>query len=84
MIILNIVFVCKYTGLKFDLTNWVLRPGAASLLMGIFVWIMKMILPRGPVTTVVEVCIGILVFSLSAYLLKAITKNDLKSIRRRK
>lgn len=84
VMILNIVFVCKYSGLKFDLTNWVLRPGAASLLMGIFVWIMKMILPRGPVTTVVEVCIGILVFSLSAYLLKAITKNDLKSIRRRK
>ena len=84
VMILNTVFVCRYADIKFDFISWVIRPGAASAVMGIAVWAMKKILPAGPVSTVLEVLFGIAVFAASAILFRAVTKNDLNAIRRRK
>ena len=84
VMVLNTVFVCRYAEIRFDFVNWILRPGAASAVMGLSVWIMKKILPAGPVATIVEVIVGIFVFVCAALLLKALTKDDLNAVRRRK
>ena len=84
VMILNTVFVCKYAEIKFDLINWVLRPGAASAVMGVAVWIIKTILPSGPFTTIAEIAIGIAVFVIAAFAFKAVTKSDINALRRRK
>ena len=84
VMVLNTVYVCKYAEIRFDFVSWILRPGAASAIMGLSVWIMKMILPAGPVATIAEVLVGIVVFVFAALLLKALTKEDLNAVRRRK
>ena len=83
VMLLNTVFVCKYAEVRFDLNNWVLRPGMAAAVMGAAVWLMKKILPAGPFTTILEVVFGIAVFGISAFLFKAVNNSDLESLRRR-
>ena len=82
--ILNIVFVCKSAGMSFDWVSWVFKPAAASALMGIAVWILKLILPFGRISTILEILLGISVFAVSAWLLKAVKPEDLSVLRRRK
>ncbi len=84
VMILNMVYVMKYGEMKVDWVNWVLRPGASAALMGVAVWGVKSILPGGRISTVLEVLCGVVVFFATAVLLKAVTKNDLKAIHRRK
>ena len=84
VMILNIVFVCKYALMKFDWINWVFRPGAAALTMGLVVFGMKKILPFGRLYTIVEIVFGIIVFCAAAWILKAVTQDDLNVLRRRK
>jgi len=84
VMILNIVFVCKSAGMSFDWVSWVFKPAAASALMGIAVWILKLILPFGRISTILEILLGISVFAVSAWLLKAIKPEDLSVLRRRK
>ena len=64
--------------------TWIIRPGLASGIMGIAVWLMTRFLPGGRITTILCVIVGILVFGAAAYLLKAITMEDLNAVRRRK
>ena len=84
VMILNMVFVCKSAGMSFDWVFWVLKPVAASALMGIAVWILKLILPFGRISTILEILLGISVFAVSAWLLKAVKPEDLSVLRRRK
>ena len=84
VMVLNIIFVCKYTEMKFDWVNWVLRPGAAAAVMGLAVWGLKSFLPDGSITTIVKILVGILVFFAAAWLFKAVSKEDLNAILRRK
>ena len=84
VMILNIFFVCRYTELKFDWTNWILRPGAASVAMGIIVWALKCILPAHSIVTILEIAVGITVYGIAAWFLKAVRKEDLNALRRRK
>lgn len=84
VMLLNVIYVCRYGEMKFDWINWVLRPGVSAGIMGCVVWLMKTVLPSGRITTILEVITGIVVFFAAAYLLKAVSKEDLNSIRRRK
>ncbi len=84
VMILNTVFVCRYAEIRFDLLSWIIRPGAASAVMGISVWILQKLLPAGPASTILEVAFGIAAFAASAILFKAVTKDDLNALRRRK
>ena len=84
VMVLNVFYVCKYTKMKFRWMTWVVRPGIAAVLMGIVVYLLKMVLPSGRLTTILCVAIGILVFVSAAILFKAITRNDLNAILRRK
>ena len=84
VMILNIYYVCKYTKIKFDWMTWMIRPGLASAVMGAVIWVLKTVLPGGRITTLLCVAIGVIVFAGAAYLLKAVTRDDLNAIRRRK
>ena len=84
VMVLNTIFVCRYAEIRFDIVNWVLRPGAASAVMGIAVWFLKKLLPAGPFTTIAEVVFGIIAFTAAAFLFGALTRDDLNAIRRRK
>ena len=84
VMILNTVYVCKHTGIAFDWMAWIVRPGLAAAVMGAVVWPMTKFLPGGRITTILCVAAGMIVFGTAAYFLKAVTKNDLDAIRRRK
>ena len=84
VMILNVFYVCKYTKMKFRWMTWVIRPGIASAAMGIAVYLLESILPGGRITTILCVVAGIAVFGVAAFLLKAVTKDDLNAVIRRK
>ena len=84
VLILNLIYVCKYAELKFDIVRWVVKPGLAAAAMGLAVYIMKTVLPAGRLVTILEIVVGIAVYLGAAILLKALTKEDLASLRRKK
>ncbi len=84
VMVLNTVYVCKYAKMKFDWINWVIRPGAAAGLMGIAVFLLKSFLPFGNMATIAEVVFGIFIFGISALFLKALRKEDLNALFRRR
>ncbi len=84
VMVLNTIYVCKYTNMDFDWVSWIVRPGLAAAVMGMVVWPMTKFLPGGRITTILCVAAGMVVYGFAAYLLKAVTKNDLNAIRRRK
>lgn len=84
VMLLNIVYVCKYTSMKFDWNKWVLRPGAAAAVMGVAVLGLKSFLPAGRLATMAEIILGIVAYVAAAWLFKAISIEDINSVRRRK
>ena len=84
VMIINMIFVCIHAKIRFRWLDWLVRPGLASALMGAAVWALKKVLPGGRISTIVCIVAGILVFIVAAYLLKAVTREDLHSIGRRK
>ena len=84
VMILNVYFVCRFTKMKFRWMTWVIRPGLASAFMGAAVYLLRTLLPEGRITTILCVAAGVFVFAVAAYMLKAVTKDDLNVIRRRK
>ena len=84
VMILNLFYVCKYAEMKFRWMPWLIRPGIAAAFMGIVVYLMKTLLPGGRISTIICILVGILVFAFSAVLFKAVSKEDLNAIRRRK
>ena len=80
----NLWYVMKYSGVRFNLMGWIVRPGAATAAMGVTVWAMRELLPSGRFFMLLEVAVGIVVYAAAALALKAITKEDLRAFRRRK
>ena len=84
VLILNLIYVCKYAELKFDIVRWIVKPGLAAAAMGLAVYLMKTVLPAGRLVTILEIVVGIAVYLGVAILLKVLTKEDLASLRRKK
>ena len=84
VMISNIWYVCRYAKIRFDLLNWVLRPGAAAAAMGIVVWLLQLVLPFSRVITILEVIVGILVYLGAAIALKVLSVRDIKVLLHRR
>ena len=84
VMLLNLFYVCRHAQMRFNFIDWVLRPGLAALVMGIAVWLLQHFLPIHPLLTVLEVLIGIAVFAAAAFATKALTKDDIRSLMRRR
>ena len=84
VMIINTVYVCKYTGMQFDFINWIVRPGSAAAIMGIVVWFLQRYLPLNRIATIAEVLVGISVYGISAVLLKVLSVKDIKNLLRRR
>ncbi len=84
VMIVNIIYVCRYTGMRFNTVDWVLRPGAAALCMGIVVWLLRTFLPLNRVLTIAEVLAGVIVYGVAAILFKVLSLDDLRNLLRRK
>lgn len=80
----NLYFVMKYTHLRFQWKDWLLRPGLATAAMGVVVFLMTKLLPSSRLVTIVEIALGIAVFIAAAILTKAVTRDDISSFRRKK
>lgn len=83
VMILNTIYVCKYANIRFRWMTWVIRPAMSAVAMGVVVYFMNLVLPAGRITTILCIVAGILVFLASAFMLKAIRKEDLKALIRR-
>ena len=80
----NLYFVLKYGKMRFNWSGWVLRPGAATLVMGLAVWGLKSLLPMNHFTTLLIIAIAVAVYVGVALLVKAVTPADFQALRRRK
>ncbi len=80
----NIYYMLKYTKSKMNWIGWIVRPGAATVAMGVVVFAMRELMPGGRLMLMLEVAVGVLVFAAAALGVKAITKEDLRAFRRRK
>ncbi|MBR1685750.1 MAG: polysaccharide biosynthesis C-terminal domain-containing protein, partial [Clostridia bacterium] len=78
----NLYYVLKLTGTRFSFVNWIVRPGIATLVMGLLVYALLRILPLRPVFTLLITALGILCYLGVAFAVKAITKEDLSAFRR--
>ena len=78
----NLIFVVRYAKLRFNWLGWIVRPALAAACMGLVVWALRTFLPIHHIITILEILIGIGVYVASAFLFRAITKQDLVSFRR--
>ena len=78
----NLIFVVRYAKLRFNWLGWIVRPALAAACMGLVVWALRTFLPIHHIITILEILIGIGVYVASAFLFRAITKQDLASFRR--
>ncbi len=84
VMVINMVYVCKYAEMRLRWMDWIVRPGLAAAVMGVAVWGLKKLLPGGRISTVICVAGGVIIFFAAAVLLKAVTKDDLNAIVRRR
>ena len=84
VMVINMVYVCRYAEMKFNWLDWVLRPGLAAAVMGVVIYLLKKLLPGGRIATILLVIAGVAVFCVAAYFLKAVTKDDIRALSRRK
>ncbi len=80
----NLYYMLKYTRSRMNWMSWLIRPGLATIAMGIAVWALRELLPVNRLNVMVEVAAGVIVYAAAALALKAITKDDLRAFRRRK
>ncbi len=80
----NLFFCCRYADMKFNWMDWILRPGLAAAAMGMIVGLFKSFLPLTRFSTLLEIAIGVTVFFLVAFADHALTREDLRSFRRRR
>lgn len=80
----NLLFVMKYTHLRFQWMDWLVRPGIATAAMGVVVLLLKTILPFSRLLVILEIAVGVGVFIVVALLVQAITKDDLNTFRRKR
>jgi stage V sporulation protein B len=84
VMIINTVYVCKYTKMRFNIVEWLLRPGAAAAVMGIVVWLMQRFLPLNRFLTIAEVAAGVLAYFGAAVALKVLSVSDIKKLLRKR
>lgn len=89
---LNITAMKKYIGIKINISNLIIKPTIAALMMGIIVYVSRLLLLAGLETyisserllmlTVILVCVilGIIAYGISLFLSGAITKEDLLQV----
>lgn len=92
----NLYYVCKYTGCRFSVMDVIIRPLAASAVMGGAVWVVyhaicskEQFLPfmsfsRRALLVVASIAVGAVVYLIAAFLFKAIHTEDLPARFRRK
>ncbi len=92
----NLYYSCKYTGCRFSVVDVILRPLAASAVMGGAVWVVyhaicskEQFLPfmsfsKRALLVVASIAVGAVVYLLAAFLFKAIHTEDLPARFRRK
>ena len=80
----NLVFCCKHAKMPFNLSGWILRPGLATLAMGLTVWGLTALFPVSRLMTIVEVVLGVAVYVGVALADHALTKEDLRQFGRKK
>jgi len=80
----NLYYVLKYGKVRFNFAGWIIRPGIASLAMGAAVLLLRELLPSHRLITILEVAAGVVVYAVTALAVKAVTKDDLRTFRRRK
>lgn len=83
VMVLNLIYVCRYTEMKMNWIDWILRPLAAAAVMGVTVFIMHRFLPCNRLVTILEVLAGIGVYVFSALFFKALTRDDIHSMIRK-
>ena len=80
----NLFFICRYTEMRMNWMGWIVRPGLAAAVMGAAVWGLTRVFPMGSITTILEVLAGVVVYLLAAFAVKALSKDDLRAMMRRK
>lgn len=80
----NLYYCMKYGKMKFNWQGWILRPGIATLAMGVVVWLLRGIFPLNHFTTILEIMVGVAVYVVAALAVKAISPSDFAALRRRK
>lgn len=81
--VITLYYSCRYTKMKFNWMDWILRPGLASSVMGIAVYTLSRILPGGRLSTVIEIFAGIVIFAAAAVMLKAVSLDELRKMLKR-
>ena len=80
---LNLMAVRKYTGVKFDFALTYVKPGAASVLMGLAVWAVYHLLYGhlgNSLSAVVGVGCGVVVYAVLILVLKGITEEEVEML----
>ena len=80
----NLYFCCKYAGMRFNLSGWIIRPGIATLAMAAVVSFMRLVLPVNRILTIIEVIAGFGIYAVVALADRALTKDDLRMFVRRR
>ena len=81
--VITLYYSCRYTKMKFNWMDWIVRPGLASAIMGIAVYALTHILRGGRLSTVIEIFVGIVVFAAAAVMLKAVSVDELRKMLKR-
>ena len=79
----NLYYVCKYAHLRFRMAEWVGKPALSAAVMGLAVWALRTVLPMNRILTLLEVVVGVAVYGFTAYMLGALSPEDLGAITRR-
>lgn len=80
----NLWMVIRYSRMSFHWKEWLALPGIATAGMGLVVWLMRTFLPWNRLMTLVEIAVGVAVYLSLALLVKAIRKEDLEPLMRRR
>lgn len=80
----NLVMCIRTIHMKFDWKGWLLLPGLATAVMGVIVWLMRTLLPMTRLLTIVEIGVGVAVYLAVALAVKAVRKEDIAPLLRRR
>lgn len=79
------LFLCvRLIKMKFNWKGWVVLPGIATAAMGVVVWLMRTFLPMNRFVTIIEIVVGIGVYLAAAIAVKAVSKDDIAPLLRRR
>ena len=80
----NLYYCVKHTRMRFDWKAIVLKPAAATAVMGMAVWGLRELLPSHRLLTLLTIAVGVAVYAGAALLLGAFTKDDIAPLLRRR